>query len=255
VTRLLALGAALLLAGCAGLSYEPVRNATTLTATYPSAPEPVLQALEEAARALPEVASVSSTPSGFVAREPSGGNDGVLTVVARSRGGGTEVGLTYAYVPRDWDAWTHLPLLVVGEAAGRGLAGAVLAQARAPAPADDCPAAETWPLPPPRFAADAEGDSSGYDRLPKLVGGLEGLQRRVPYPDAARRAGIAGQVIARFTTDAEGRVRCAEVVSGLPGGLTEGVLEVIADARFVPGVVDGEPVGEAFTLPISFWLR
>jgi len=58
-----------------------------------------------------------------------------------------------------------------------------------------------------------------------------------------------------FIVDDYGDVACAEVVSGLPSGLTDVALGAITRSKFEPAVWDGVPVAIRMTLPITFRLR
>ncbi|MEM1044361.1 MAG: TonB family protein, partial [Bacteroidota bacterium] len=44
------------------------------------------------------------------------------------------------------------------------------------------------------------------EQQPELIGGLEGLQSRIQYPELARRAGIEGTVFVQFVVDEQGNV-------------------------------------------------
>lgn len=118
------------------------------------------------------------------------------------------------------------------------------AQAAAPAPVPTAPA--------PRSAVP--NTYAAVDELPVLVGGLEGLHRRVRYPEAAVRAGIQGRVYVQFVVDESGRVVDPQVVRGIGGGCDEEALRVIAQARFEPGRLDGRPVRVQQTLFVRFRL-
>lgn len=225
-----------------------------MTVLYDESPEAVVEALAEAARALPVLVTVDIAVDGLVATEQPGGNEGVLTVTVERQGELTAAHFDHAYVPRDRDAWAHLPSEVLREAERRGLHGAAVAQARGYTEAEGCPEAEDLA----RSGGEAAPDSFALavdKREPVLIGGLAGVAGRVQYPSLARRAGIAGTAVARFVVDEAGGVRCAEVVGGLPGGINEEVLRIVGESRFEPGMLDGEPVSVRFLLPVTFWLR
>ena len=90
---------------------------------------------------------------------------------------------------------------------------------------------------------------------PELIGGLEGLQQSVEYPEAARRAGVEGRVIVQFVVDERGRVVDPVVVRSPSPLLSDAALDAVRQARFRPGSDAGEAVKVRFALPITFRLR
>jgi protein TonB len=95
---------------------------------------------------------------------------------------------------------------------------------------------------------------------PVLIGGLDGLQQRVLYPEAARRAGIDGTVFVRFVVDETGyvdRAACVRVGDRLPPHplLCQAALDAVRASVFRPGIQGGVPVRVVFTLPVTFALR
>lgn len=90
---------------------------------------------------------------------------------------------------------------------------------------------------------------------PELIGGLEGLQRRVEYPEMARRAGIEGMVYLQFVVDEQGGVSetsCPRMPNQM---LCDAATKALRDSRFHPGLQDGVPVKVRYTLPVRFALR
>ena len=75
------------------------------------------------------------------------------------------------------------------------------------------------------------------------------------YPDAASKAGIAGNVTLILTVDATGAVTEVEVEGGLPGGLTEAAVAAARAARFSPATDgDGRPVPARIRWLVQFTL-
>lgn len=112
------------------------------------------------------------------------------------------------------------------------------------------------PAPPPADADDEEDIEIFVvvERMPDLIGGLEGLQGRIVYPEIARLAGIEGRVMVQFVIDEQGRVHDPVVVRGIGGGCDEAAIEAVRSARFTPGMQRGRPVKVRYTLPITFRL-
>lgn len=89
---------------------------------------------------------------------------------------------------------------------------------------------------------------------PELVGGLEGLQQRVRYPAAARRAGIEGTAFVQFVIDERGRVLDPVCVRDPGGGTCEEAIRVVRTSTFQPGLQRGQPVKVRFSVPVTFRL-
>lgn len=92
------------------------------------------------------------------------------------------------------------------------------------------------------------------EQMPELIGGLEGIQNNIRYPEEAQQNGIEGRVYVQFIVDTDGSVKNAKVIRGIGGGADEEALRVVRDAKFKPGHQNGEPVRVQFALPISFKL-
>lgn len=90
------------------------------------------------------------------------------------------------------------------------------------------------------------------EQMPDLIGGLDGLQAKMIYPEIARNAGIEGRVILQFIVEPDGSVSNPVVVRGIGGGCDEEALRVVSEAVFTPGRQRGEPVRVKMSLPITF---
>jgi protein TonB len=110
---------------------------------------------------------------------------------------------------------------------------------------------------PPAAAKEEEPDEVFIvvERMPELIGGLEGLQRNIVYPEIARLAGIEGRVTVQFVIDQRGNVINPVVVRGIGAGCDEAAIEAVKKARFTPGMQRGRPVKVSYTLPITFRLN
>lgn len=93
------------------------------------------------------------------------------------------------------------------------------------------------------------------ENQPVLIGGIEGLMRRVEYPVVARDAGIQGRVFVEFVVDTEGRVRDPFVRRSPSDLLSEAALDAVLGSRFTPGTQRGVAVNVRFVLPINFVLN
>jgi len=91
--------------------------------------------------------------------------------------------------------------------------------------------------------------------MPKLIGGLAEIGKKIRYPEIARRAGVEGRVIIQFIVDENGKVTEPAVVRGIGAGCDEEALRVVREARFKPGKQRGKPVKVKMSLPIAFKLK
>ncbi len=119
------------------------------------------------------------------------------------------------------------------------------------------------PPPPPRPAAEAAKPEAEeeeeifivVEEMPELIGGIESIQRRIRYPELARRAGLEGRVFVEFVVDPSGSVRDPKVLRGIGGGCDEEAIRAIMEAKFKPGRQRGRPVPVRMSIPVRFELR
>ena len=117
---------------------------------------------------------------------------------------------------------------------------------------------DMFELPPPPPPRDDEPEDDFFvvvEQMPQLRGGLGALQRKVSYPEMARRAGIEGRVTVQFIVNEQGRVENPRVIRGIGGGCDEEALKSVQSARFTPGMQRGRPVRVQYSLPIVFRLQ
>ena len=114
---------------------------------------------------------------------------------------------------------------------------------------------ELPPPPPPRNDEPEDDFFVVVENMPQLVGGLAALQRKVSYPEIARRAGIEGRVTIQFIVNEKGQVENPRVIRGIGGGCDEEALKAVKTARFTPGMQRGRPVKVQYSLPIVFRLQ
>lgn len=114
-------------------------------------------------------------------------------------------------------------------------------------------------LPPPPPPADDEPEEPEIfvivEDMPELIGGLEGLQKKITYPPFAKKAGVEGRVFVQFVVDESGNVRDAVVLRGIGAGCDEEALKAVNAAKFKPGMQRGVPVKVKMSLPITFKLK
>ena len=120
-----------------------------------------------------------------------------------------------------------------------------------PPPTPDAP-----PPPPPPDPEPTEPEIfEVVEQAPELIGGLEGLQSRVVYPEIARRAGVEGRVFITFVVDERGNVIDPQVARSPSDLLSEAALEAVRESKFRPGQQRGRPVKVRYSLPVNFVLR
>ena len=105
----------------------------------------------------------------------------------------------------------------------------------------------------PRDTTDEVYDQP--DEWPELIGGLESLQERLVYPEAAKEASAEGRAVLQFVVDTDGTVTDVEVLRSTGNdALDRAAVEAVRASRFRPGRVVGEPVRVRFAVPITFRL-
>ena len=92
------------------------------------------------------------------------------------------------------------------------------------------------------------------DQIPELIGGLDGLQDRLEYPESCLSAGIEGRVFIQLLVSKEGRQSEVRVVRGIGGGCDEAAVRAVEWSCFIPGRDNGKPVRVRMSLPITFRL-
>ena|SRR5690625_571129 len=114
-------------------------------------------------------------------------------------------------------------------------------------------------LPPPPPAEEEEEPAEDFfvvvEEMPELQGGLAELQRKITYPEMARRAGIEGRVYVQFIVNEQGQVENPQVIRGIGGGCDEEAIRAVQQAEFKPGMQRGRPVRVQYSLPIVFRLQ
>ena len=122
----------------------------------------------------------------------------------------------------------------------------------------DEPITNTPPPPPPKEEAPAEPEPEIFvivEQMPELIGGLESIQKKIKYPEIAKKAGVEGRVFVQFVVDEQGNVVDPSVTRGIGAGCDEEAVRAVMTAKFKPGKQRGKPVRVKMSLPITFKLR
>ena len=120
------------------------------------------------------------------------------------------------------------------------------------------PLANLPPPPPPEEEEEPEPEPEIFvvvEQMPELIGGLGEIQKKIKYPEIARKAGVEGRVIIQFIVDEAGNVSEPAVVRGIGAGCDEEALRVVRQAKFKPGKQRGKSVKVKMSLPITFKLK
>ncbi|PIQ62279.1 MAG: energy transducer TonB [Bacteroidetes bacterium CG12_big_fil_rev_8_21_14_0_65_60_17] len=115
-------------------------------------------------------------------------------------------------------------------------------------------------LPPPPPPAEEEKEEEAeifviVEEMPELIGGLSALQKKIRYPEIAKKAGVEGRVFLQFVVDEQGNVVNPVVTRGIGAGCDEEAIRAIQSAKFTPGMQRGKPVKVKMSLPITFKLK
>ncbi|MDO8548844.1 MAG: TonB family protein [Ignavibacteria bacterium] len=93
------------------------------------------------------------------------------------------------------------------------------------------------------------------EEMPSPIGGITAIQKRIKYPEIARRAGVEGTVYILAYLNEEGIVVKTEIVKGIGGGCDEEAEKAVKETRFTPGKQRGKPVKVKVMIPVKFQLQ
>ena len=91
--------------------------------------------------------------------------------------------------------------------------------------------------------------------MPEPIGGIGAIQRKIVYPEIARRAGVQGKVFVNAYVDEVGNVVKVELIKGIGAGCDEAAMDAVLATKFKPGKQRGKPVKVRVTVPIRFKLQ
>ncbi|WP_276363061.1 TonB family protein [Daejeonella sp. H1SJ63] len=109
------------------------------------------------------------------------------------------------------------------------------------------------------FSQEVIKDFASVDILPEFPGGVKGwgdyLQSSLKYPDELRKNKITGRVILSFIVLKNGSITDIKVLRGIGYGADEEAVRIVKESpAWKPGLMKGEPVNVAYTMPIFFQL-
>jgi len=100
---------------------------------------------------------------------------------------------------------------------------------------------------------------SGYfisaQEMPRIIGGVAGIQKKIVYPESAKKAGLEGRVFVRAYIDENGNVVHSEILKSAGSILDSAALKAVEETKFIPGKQNGKPVKVQVVIPIAFRLN
>ena len=91
--------------------------------------------------------------------------------------------------------------------------------------------------------------------MPEPIGGIGAIQRKIVYPEIAKRAGVQGRVYVKAYVNEVGKVNKVELIRGIGAGCDEAAMEAVNSVMFSPGKQRGKPVKVQVTVPVLFKLQ
>lgn len=112
-------------------------------------------------------------------------------------------------------------------------------------------------LPPPvsKEEEDIQTIFVAVEEMPEPIGGIAAIQKRIVYPEIAKRAGVHGRVYVKAFVDENGVVFKVELLKGIGAGCDEAALDAVKKSLFSPGKQRGRSVKVQVTVPILFKLQ
>ena len=116
-------------------------------------------------------------------------------------------------------------------------------------------------LPPPPPPPEEEIDESAtifvaYDEPPAPIGGFAAIQKKLVYPEIARKAGVEGRVYVNVLIDEKGNVVNTKILKSLGNnGCDEAAVAAIKAVKWKPAKQRDKPVKVWVGIPVVFKLK
>lgn len=116
-------------------------------------------------------------------------------------------------------------------------------------------------LPPPPPPPEEEIDESAtifvaYDEPPAPIGGFTAIQKKLQYPEIARKAGVEGRVYVNVLIDQKGNVVDTKILKSLGNnGCDEAAVSAIKAVKWTPAKQRDKPVKVWVGIPVVFKLK
>lgn len=112
------------------------------------------------------------------------------------------------------------------------------------------------PPPPKKVEEDLEPVFFvAVEQMPEPIGGIGAIQKKIVYPEIAKRAGVQGRVYIKAYVDEVGKVTKVELIRGIGAGCDEAAMKAVNSVMFKPGKQRGKPVKVQVTVPVLFKLQ
>lgn len=112
------------------------------------------------------------------------------------------------------------------------------------------------PAPPPPAEEKEEIVFVPYDEPPTPVGGFEAIQKKVVYPEIARKAGVEGRVLVYSYVDTTGQVLKTRIIKSLgPNGCDEAAIRAITSLPWKSASQRNRKVAVWIAVPVDFKLK
>ena len=93
------------------------------------------------------------------------------------------------------------------------------------------------------------------EEMPEPIGGIGEIQKKIIYPEIAKRAGVEGKVYVLAFVDESGTVTDAKIIKGIGAGCDEAALDAVKKTKFKPGKQRGKAVRVQVSIPVVFKLQ
>ncbi|MFA8341837.1 MAG: energy transducer TonB [Rhodothermaceae bacterium] len=119
---------------------------------------------------------------------------------------------------------------------------------------------EVVEAPPPPVEEEEEEEEeavffAAVEQMPEPIGGIGAIQKKIVYPELAKRAGVQGRVFIKAYVDERGNVTKVELVKGIGAGCDEEALKAVKATQFKPGKQRMKPVKVQVVVPVIFKLQ
>ncbi|HPN39488.1 MAG TPA: energy transducer TonB, partial [Melioribacteraceae bacterium] len=90
------------------------------------------------------------------------------------------------------------------------------------------------------------------EEQPEPIGGIQGIQSRIVYPEIAKRTGVQGRVFVKAFVNENGDVAKVELIKGVGAGCDEAAMDAVKQTKFKPGKQRGKSVKVQVAIPLVF---
>lgn len=115
------------------------------------------------------------------------------------------------------------------------------------------------PPPPPKEDKKIVEEEPVYfvavEEMPEPIGGIGEIQKKIVYPEIAKRTGVEGKVYVLAYVNEQGTVTDAKIMKGIGAGCDEAALDAVKKTKFTPGKQRGKPVKVKVWVPVAFKLQ